>query len=255
MRAPLRKPGAPRLPEPGETWAIFLDIDGTIFPIVDTPSAMHDDPEFVRLLGRLARASGGAVALITGRPIENASLLTGPLSVPMAGQHGLERRDAGGRMHRHARVVDGLRPVLAAAASLVHAHPELQIEDKGMSVAVHFRRAPQLDGVVRDALAESAAGSGLVLQPGKMVVEVKPGGWDKGRSIREFMAEPPFSGRLPVFVGDDMTDEHGFAVVNQMGGLAVKVGPGETAAGCRLDGVDDVRAWLSEVAARLNGDC
>ena len=128
--------------------------------------------------------------------------------------------------------------------------PELLVEDKGMSIAVHYRQAPQFAGEVRRMLGECLVqcGDTFRLQEGKMVVELKPAGQDKGTAIIEFMNEAPFRGRIPVFIGDDITDEHGFVAVNNLGGHSVKVGPGSSAARWRIPNVTAVRAWLEEIS-------
>lgn len=242
----------PPLPAAGERWALFLDIDGTLMPIVETPGDVHPDARLNRLLAGLVPSLDGAVALISGRPLGDVARLFAPLTLPAAGQHGLERRDARGGIHRHQFDRQPLERMAHAARALMISHPGLELEDKGMSLALHFRRAPQLAGLVRETLARHLpdSGSGLVMQPGKMVMEVKPAGRDKGIAVREFMAEEPFRGRRPVFVGDDVTDEFGFRVVNELGGVTVKVGDGETAARWCLPEVDEVRDWLAALAAR-----
>lgn len=127
-------------------------------------------------------------------------------------------------------------------------HPGLLLEDKGLALAVHYRQVPTLAGYLHRLLQRLAAlaGEPLQLQKGKRVVEVKPLGFDKGTAIEEYLAEPPFQGRRPVFIGDDVTDEHGFAVVNRLRGLSVKVGAGPTQARYRLPDVAAVRAWLTD---------
>ena len=174
------------------------------------------------------------------------------LRLPIAGQHGLERRDAAGALHHHVpQGVDwpGLKVRIHTAFSDVEG---LLLEDKGLSLAVHFRQQPALEGRVAETLQRLTAGAGdaVKLQPGKCVLEVKPAGRDKGTAIAEFMTEPPFSGRRPVFVGDDTTDEYGFRVVNEMGGDSVKVGDGTSAARWRLENVQAVHAWLADILAR-----
>jgi trehalose 6-phosphate phosphatase len=158
----------------------------------------------------------------------------------------LERRDAQGRLHTHATpqaVKRGLRQRLDA---LLARHPGLLLEDKGLTLALHYRQAPQLAAWLHRQLADwVSANEGLQLQKGKRVLEIKPAGFDKGSAIAEFMAESPFDGRRPVFIGDDVTDEHGFARVNVLDGLTVKVGAGRTAARYRLASASAVRAWLA----------
>ena len=233
--------------------AFFLDLDGTLVEIVRQPAAVQVASELPGLIADLHAASAGAVALISGRPIADVDRLLRMPQLPIAGQHGVERRDARGQIHLHA--VDD--SALASLRRQVHAwsieHPGFLIEDKGLSLALHYRNAPELeqalDLLARGAIAQT--NGTFQVQPGKMVVEIKPSGRDKGRAIEEFLEEAPFSGRLPVFVGDDVTDEYGFRAVNSRGGVSIKVGEGVTAATSRLASVDAVHDWLRGVLARL----
>lgn len=246
-----RRPPVPAPPSP-DAGAFFLDVDGTLLGIAATPDKVTVDPGVLSLLSRLRDACGGALALISGRGIAVLDRLFAPLRLAAAGQHGAERRDAEGRVHTHPVHVRGLGEIRAAAGAFAARHPGLVLEDKGLSLAVHFRQSPAAEPALRALLAGMVAerSGEIALQPGKMVLEVKPAGRDKGTAITEFMREPPFRGRLPVFIGDDVTDEFGFAVVNGLGGLPVKVGPGETCARLRLDGVEAVRGWLEDCLRR-----
>jgi trehalose 6-phosphate phosphatase len=227
-------------------WAYFLDVDGTLIELASTPGAVIVDDALLGLVARLHHACGGALALISGRGVADLEHLLGSVRIPLAGQHGLERIDAEGRMHAHATPAaakSGLRQRLDA---LVARYPGLLLEDKGLSLALHYRQAPQLAAWLHRLLAYWVAETeGLLLQKGKRVLEIKPAGFDKGSVIAEFMAEQPFRGRKPVFIGDDVTDEHGFERVNLLDGLTVKVGAGKTAARHRLAGTKAVRAWLA----------
>lgn len=209
---------------------------------------MRRRPEEVELVSRLHEAAGGALALISGRPIAGIDRLCAPLKLPAAGQHGAERRDAAGRSQRIQLPVEAMKKAADAIARFAAEHDGLLFENKGFSMALHYRLAPQLAQAAEAAVREAAAGLGgaLEVQAGKMVIELKPAGYDKGRAIDEFMREAPFAGRVPLFIGDDRTDEHGFEVVNRLGGHSVKVGEGPTAARWRLEAPAAVRAWLSE---------
>jgi trehalose 6-phosphate phosphatase len=234
---------APPLPSPG--WAWFLDIDGTLIEIADTPSAIHIPPELPGLLQALADRHGGAVALVSGRTVENIARLVAPFHPPAAGLHGLERRLADGRVLRPdpSPLLDGIRRSLSDFAA---ANPGVILEDKGLSLALHYRLAPHREAAAR-AVAEAAVAGHpeLRLQAGKMVFEIRPRGADKGGALRAFMAEPPFAGRVPVFVGDDVTDEDGFKAANALGGISVMIGPPRpTAASFRLADVAGLRRWL-----------
>jgi trehalose 6-phosphate phosphatase len=229
-------------------WAYFLDVDGTLIDIADTPDAVCVDKELLDLIARLCRASNGAMALVSGRAISDLENLLGGLSLPLAGQHGLERRDAAGRLWIHAappaaksQIKDTLAPVLAR-------HPGLLLEDKGLTLALHYRQAPHLASYVQRLMERLAhdVDAGLEVQRGKRVAEVKPAGVDKGMAVAEYLAESPFRGRLPVFIGDDLNDEHGFAEVNRLGGISIKVGKGPSCARYRLPGVGAVRRWLGK---------
>ena len=243
--------GAP--PLPAADWAFFLDIDGTLLEHADTPDAVRVDGAMRTLLADLQAGAGGALALISGRSVADIDRLFAPLVLPAAGQHGAERRDAAGRMHCHAFDEQPVRRAAKRLAAFAAAHPGLLLEDKGHSLALHYRLAPQLEGEARALVDEVLAGlgAGFELQRGKMVLELKAGGRDKGSAIAEFMAEAPFRGRVPVFVGDDLTDEFGFGVVNAMGGVSVKVGEGASQARWRIADAAEVRAWLGRWVERF----
>ena len=249
--APGERVPSAELPADAGEIAVLLDVDGTLLEIAATPSSVHVDPMIVRVLDDVQRATGGALALITGRPISAVDELFAPLRLPVAGQHGLERRDAAGGVHGHPAPSAALSAIRARATAFAAAHPGVLVEDKGLTLAVHFRLAPDAEHRVRQLLEAALrdADGDLGLQAGKMVLEVKPSGRNKGTAIADFMAEKPFAGRVPVFVGDDVTDEYGFEVVDGLGGYSVKVGPGPSHARWRLTRVADVRTWLERVAA------
>jgi trehalose 6-phosphate phosphatase len=230
-------------------WAYFFDVDGTLVDFADTPAAVRVSEHLRDLLRELYQCSGGAVALMTGRPIIEIDALFPGVRLPVAGQHGAERRDAAGRATRHEPTQD-LTPVRRRLAQAIFDKPGLLLEDKGLSLALHYRRIPGLAGFVHqtmEALLPDLQGD-YCLQQGKTVVELKPTGKDKGRAVLEFMDEAPFAGRTPVFVGDDATDEFGFVTVNELGGLSIKVGVGVTAARWRLDNVKAVQQWLHSIS-------
>jgi trehalose 6-phosphate phosphatase len=241
------------MPPYSERWALFLDIDGTLLDIARTPDSVAADARKLELLEKLRDAAGGALALISGRPVSNIDRLFAPLRLPLAGQHGVERRDAAGRVHREPVDATRLRRAAAPIRAFAESHRGLVFEDKGYSVALHYRLAPLQREPARELVEAAAAelGSAFEVQHGKMVVELKPAGRDKGIAIEEFMREPPFSGRLPVFIGDDVTDEHGFRAVNRLGGHSVKVGEGESCARWRIGDAPAVRAWLRQWLAGL----
>jgi trehalose 6-phosphate phosphatase len=198
----------------------------------------------------LQSALNGACALVTGRSLKDVDRLFPAFALPAAGQHGCERRDAAGTLHLHAADHATLARLRALFTAFATRHQGLLLEDKGATLALHYRLAPQLAAQVAEAMERALAdepGAALCLQPGKMLVEIRPEQRDKGTAIGDFMRELPFSGRRPVFVGDDIGDEHGFAVVSRLNGYGIKVGAGRTRARHRLPDVAAVRQWLAAV--------
>lgn len=237
-----------RPPTPEVGWAFFLDVDGTLLDIAETPDAVLVDTQLLDLIAQLHRASGGALALVSGRTISDLEGLLGMSRLPMAGLHGLERRDVAGRLWIHAAPPDAKCAIKAALLPIQERHPGLLLEDKGLTLALHYRQAPTLAAYVHRLMRQLAAtaGDGLEVQCGKKVVEIKPAGIDKGSAVSEYLNEPPFCQRRPVFIGDDLNDEHGFAEVNRLDGISIKVGPGKSCARYRLADVAAVRNWLGE---------
>lgn len=239
----------PLPPAAAAHWAWFLDVDGTLIPIAPTPSAIMVPQELPTLLRRLAAAHGGAVALVSGRTLDNLQQLVAPYDPPAAGLHGLEWRDGAGMVGR-LEAPPGLDDIRLRLGLEAEQFPGLLLEDKGRALALHFRQAPHLaDHVRRTAEAVILDHPDYCLMAGKMVLEIRPKGADKGSAVTAFMRVPPFAGRCPVFVGDDITDEDGFAAVNRLGGLSVLVGAlRETQARFRLDDVEACCAWLAAAA-------
>jgi trehalose 6-phosphate phosphatase len=237
------------VPPPQRDWAYFFDLDGTLIEFAETPAAVRVTEELRQSLERLHELVGGAVALMTGRPIVEIDRMFAHTRLPVAGQHGAERRNAAGLITSHAPEQE-LGPARQLLAQAIIAKPGLLLEDKGLSLALHYRRAPDLAGFVHqtmEALLADLDGQ-YTLQQGKSVLELKPAGKDKGRAVLEFVGEPPFAGRIPAFVGDDATDEYGFATVNELGGYSIKVGQGDTQARWRLDNVKAVQQWLRSIS-------
>jgi trehalose 6-phosphate phosphatase len=225
--------------------ALFLDLDGTLAPIAPRPEDVRPEAGRTRLLSALSRALDGRLAVISGRTLADVDRIVDGAVAVAAGVHGLERRTADGRVWR-AKPSNAMAEARAAFTPIERAWPGVHVEDKGLSVAVHYRAAPDAYAEVR-RVAESIAGAdGLVLQWGDMVAELKTAGADKGDALRAFMVEPDFKGARPVFVGDDLTDEHGFAAASEGGGFGVLVGQlRATAARARLPDVAAVYAWLA----------
>jgi trehalose 6-phosphate phosphatase len=245
----------PAFLSPAET-AFFFDFDGTLVDLAPTPDGVIVPPTLLDTLAELRHLSRGAVAVVSGRGIESIDGFLGMSDLPVAGLHGAERRDAAGDVVRLGFDDARLLRMERVLAALVIDHPGMLLEIKGASLALHYRNAPLAEPVARDAAERlvSEHADAYVLQPGKMVYEIKPKNVDKGRALAAFLDEPPFAGRMPVFAGDDLTDEKGFAVVNARGGLSIKVGEGETSAHTRIESVDAFRAWLASLLATARGN-
>lgn len=239
-----RRPSSP--PPASLEWAFFLDVDGTLIGIADTPDAIEVNQSLLVLISALHRHTIGAVALVSGRMIADLQNRIGLRQLPMAGLHGLERRDSAGRLWIHAAPPATKNAIKERLAPILARRPGLLLEDKGLTLALHYRLAPAMAGYVHQIMARFAhmPGEGLELQRGKYVVEIKPAGIDKGSAVAEYMAEFPFRGRRPVFIGDDLNDERGFAEVNKLDGISIKVGKGPSCARFRLPDVAAVHAWL-----------
>ena len=235
---------APPDPWAAEGTALFLDLDGVLAAIELRPQDVKPRPWRSRLLRRLVERLDGRLAIVSGRTLEEVDrILDG--AVPAVGAvHGLVRRRSDGR-RGETIASPGLAAVRAGLGEMAARHPGLMLENKGVAVALHYRQAPELGAKVRAAAERLAQEQGLKLQLGDMVAEVRSPGSDKGGAVRAFMQEPPFRGAIPIFVGDDLTDEDGFAAAQALGGVGVLVGPERaTAARRRLADADAVRAWL-----------
>jgi trehalose 6-phosphate phosphatase len=234
---------------------LFLDVDGTLLEIMARPEEVRATPQLKQLLAAAGHSLGGALALVSGRSIASIDEIFAPLQVPAAGLHGLERRDARGRVHypegygrRIAAARDGL-------LDFVQSEPGLLLEDKGAALALHYRGAPQLEDECRRriGLARETAGDDFHVQHGKMVFELKPSGRDKGSAVMDFMAEAPFAGRRPVFIGDDVTDEDGFRATNALDGISIKVGSADgSAARMTAPDVAAILDWLDRSLEQNN---
>jgi trehalose 6-phosphate phosphatase len=237
-------------PKPSLQWCLFLDVDGTLIELTDSPLDTFADPELKALLGQVAERLGGAVALVSGRSVDYLDALFSPLRLPAAGLHGVERRKASGSLQGASFVDTQLTQARAAVNALVESQPGTSVEDKGRTIAVHFRMAPQREAAVRQALIDIAQplGSNYHIQEGNMVLEIKPRGFSKATAIKAFMQESPFSGRQPVFVGDDLTDQDGFGWVEDHGGISIAVGD-RVHGQFRFETVSAVRAWLKDISA------
>jgi trehalose 6-phosphate phosphatase len=231
--------------------ALFLDVDGTLVEIEREPGAVHVPERLCRILGDLQRATGGALALVSGRTLAQLDRLFAPLRLSAAGLHGLERRNLRTEVVRAKPDPAIFEAARARLAAFAERHPGVLLEDKGLTLALHYRNAPaQQDAATVTAEAAVAASHGaLVLLEGKMVLELKPPGCDKGQAIAALMGEVPFAGRQPVFAGDDVTDEAGFEVVNQLGGVTIRIGAdaAPTAARHGQPDVGAMQSWLARL--------
>jgi len=232
--------------------AVLLDIDGTILDIAPTPGAVTVPASLRQTLARLSRETGGALALVSGRSLSDIDLLFAPLRLPAIGGHGAELRpSASGAMESEPPSLDdGLRDRLA---ELAVGAPGILVEDKGYSLAVHYRLAPEQEGRVKEAVAAIKADwaeEPLEVLPGKAVIEIKSTGFHKGAAIRQLMQHQPFAGRRPIFIGDDTTDESAFAVMPEFNGLGFSVGRHARGTAHCFPAPSDVRRWLEH----LGGD-
>lgn len=237
-----RGPAHPPALDPAKT-ALFLDLDGTLAPIAPSPDAVRPSAALTALLRKASRRLDGRLAVVSGRSLEDIDRILEGAVTAAAAVHGLVRRTASGSVLVHPPH-PGLNYARVKLDRLTD-RPGVFIEDKRLGLAIHYRRAPEAeDAVIRNSRA-IAATTGLVLQLGSMVAELRTPGADKGESVRAFMAEQPFAGATPVFVGDDLTDEDGFSAAAELGGYGVLVGETrETAARHGLSGVEAVLGWL-----------
>jgi len=227
--------------------ALFLDFDGTLADIAAQPHAVHVLPEVVPTLQALHQYLGGALAIVTGRTVADIDHFLAPLQLPLACEHGAQYRLGTG--FTGGVPAPDLTPVLDALRPLLSLYPQLLLEPKSAGLALHYRQAIELEPLCQATMAQALQDvPGVELMQGKCVLEVKPAGPSKGRAIHDFMRHAPFEGRTPLFVGDDVTDEAGFVATQDLGGIGVKVGPGDTLALARFDSPTAVRAWLQQAA-------
>ncbi|MGH8149560.1 MAG: trehalose-phosphatase [Steroidobacteraceae bacterium] len=229
--------------------ALFLDVDGTLVDFAATPEAVEVDVELPQRLGRLARRFGGALALVSGRSIADLDRMFRPFRFAAAGVHGAERRDAEGRLHYCGLSSAELDPARVELERFVAQHPAVVLEDKGRGLALHFRRAPELESAVREAMREALGRlpAGAAMQAGHYFLEVKGGGSSKRASVEAFMREAPFAGRAPVYLGDDLTDLDAIAYAAQSGGRGIFVGPEPRPGWDSLPAPAAVREWLKSL--------
>jgi len=226
--------------------ALFLDFDGTLVNLAPEPDSVVPAPDLIEMLQRLQELSNGALAVVSGRPVVQLDHYLAPLHLPAAGVHGLERRDASGRLIQLS--APDTAHLMESLAPLVARHPGLLLEPKRGALALHYRKAPHLEEACIEAMNHAVSCvPGFSVLRGKMVVEAKAALADKGDAIASFMREAPFAGRRPVFVGDDVTDEAGFEwVQSHGGGFGIKIGEGQSKANMRLDNPAALHQWLEQ---------
>jgi trehalose 6-phosphate phosphatase len=251
-------PKSAPLPQAGELWALFVDVDGSLVEYQPLPELVKIPASVSDSLHELQMLLDGAVAVVSGRTLAELDRLFSPLYLPSAGQYGMERRSADGVVH-DVLLPDDATVDFVRAQTLVLAtqHPALHVEDKGYSIALHYRNAPYLarDVAIAAAAIVAPLEGAYEVQPGAMVQEIKPTMCSKGAAVRAFLGEAPFQSRLPVFVGDDFADESAFAAVNTLGGISIAVGVDRyTQADYALCGPADVRRWLVEATAALSAN-
>ena len=231
--------------------AILLDIDGTILDLAPSPQQVWVPPGLRHTLAQLDRLTGGAVALVSGRSLNDIDLIFSPLQLAAIGGHGAEMR-----ISADAEPVQRAGPLSAALkrklAGINEIGPGILIEDKGYSLALHYRLAPDKEAAVRaavDAICAQAAPGSVEILPGKLVVEIKPAGINKANAVSELMTYPPFADRNPIFIGDDTTDEPVFGIIAKFGGLGFSVGRIVADINGHFDKPESVRSWLARIAA------
>lgn len=237
-------PPPPPLPQTGRA-ALFLDFDGTLVDIADSPDSVRVAPGLPALVTALARRLEGRLAIVSGRSLSALQHFLGPLDVAMAGSHGGEFRASGS-----AAVEPLAAPLPDDVADRMTQFAQtsggLLVEPKPFSIAIHYRRHPEARDALLACAQAVASDHAMKVKHGKQVVELAMPGSDKGSAVARFMELAPFAGATPLFVGDDVTDEDAFAAVGPLGGAGILVGPMRaTAARWRLAGVADVHGWLS----------
>ncbi len=238
-----------------EKCAILLDIDGTILDLAPSPQQVWVPPALRRTLARLDGLTGGAVALVSGRSLNDIDLIFSPLQLAAIGGHGAELRPIASAEPRMCATP--LRAALKRKlASLTELGPGILVEDKGYSLALHYRLASDQADALRVAVEEICASEprdSVEILPGKLVVEIKAAGVNKATAVCELMRYPPFASRNPIFIGDDTTDEPVFGIISKFGGLGLSVGRVIANANGRFETPESVRTWLGRIATDRRG--
>lgn len=245
------------LPDPSrpEHFAFFFDFDGTLADIAERPEDVEVTDATREALTALRGSLEGAVAIITGRDISAIDRFLTPVRLPIAGVHGLTRRDATGQMHHPEYDGEALKVIESKLKRLVAQETGLLLEAKQGALALHYRLRPELEGVCLEAMEHAVNGTpSITVRRGKMVIEAVGHAGNKGEAIESFLSEKPFAGRVPVFAGDDLTDEDGFASVNRLQGISIKVGQGDTQAHYRVQDREELLSWLNAIIERIGNN-
>jgi trehalose 6-phosphate phosphatase len=245
---------APPLPVDTARWALLLDVDGTLLEFADDPLAVEVSAPLLDLLHGLYRALDGALALVSGRGLNDLDRLFSHPRWAAIGLHGLQLRHADGSFRRIDVAPEQQQRMRDAARSLAARFDGVQVEDKEWAIALHCLRGSEQLSDLQTAAGELLLDlPGYELQPGRRVLEFKPAGMDKGRAVQELLGRGTFVRRMPVYLGDDLTDEHAFAVINQQNGISVRVGSRDpTLAHFTLPGPAETSIWLNRVLEALN---
>jgi trehalose 6-phosphate phosphatase len=241
----------PSLPTDLTRIAFLLDVDGTLLDLAPTPREVFVSHELRDTLARLRHRNGGAVAFVSGRPVNELDLIFSPLQLPAIGGHGAEFRAVPGASTEATRLPPLDPEVKRRFAAIAQAGPGIVLEDKGYSLALHYRLVPDKENVVREAAVRiwrELATTSIEILPGKLMVEIKRAGINKAIGVRQLMQVPPFSGRHPVFIGDDVTDLDVFAILPELGGTGIAVGLKVPGVDGFFEGPSDVRHWLQQLA-------
>jgi trehalose 6-phosphate phosphatase len=241
----------PSLPTDLGQLAILLDVDGTLLDFAPTPREVFVSHALRETLLRLWERTGGAVAFVSGRPVGELDLIFAPLQLPAIGGHGAELRAAAGDTPEAPRLPPLDPKVKRRFAAIAEAGPGIVLEDKGYSLALHYRLAPDKERLVRETAAKIYAqldGASIELLPGKLVVEIKQAGTTKATAVRELMTYPPFAGRRPIFLGDDETDLGVFEIMPELDGIGVSVGRRVPGVAACFERPTDVRHWLEQLS-------
>ena len=241
----------PSLPADLRQLTILLDVDGTLLDFAATPREVFVSHALRDTLARLSERTGGALAFVSGRPVSELDLIFSPLQLPAIGGHGAELRVVPGAAPEAPRLPPLDPAVKRRFAAIAEAGPGIVLEDKGYSLALHYRLAPDKERFVREAagkIRDAFKNAAIELLPGKLVMEIKQTGFTKATAVRELMTYAPFAGRRPVFIGDDVTDLGVFEILPEFDGIGISVGRSVPGVASCFEQPTDVRHWLEQIS-------